>query len=233
MPADRLAAVLISHAHIDHVGSLPTIVAGVGGRHGRRGAGVDDAPTRRLAEIMLETPRGSNERARSGSACWPLGETDYAAGFDARGVYPPGRRGAPRAGPSGAPRRQVPHRGHEPARAVPPGVARARELRDPPTDEQSGATLLYTGDLGPVSDPQATLPHWGFDELEPADVVIMESTYGVARRGLAEGRRSLHGRERALQTAGRLRREDRRRGRVPPAALLQPRERPGARHADR
>jgi Cft2 family RNA processing exonuclease len=67
------------------------------------------------------------------------------------------------------------------------------------TDEESGATLLYTGDLGPVSDPQATLPHWGFDELEPADVVLMESTYGCADAVHAEGRRRLHGRERALQ----------------------------------
>jgi Cft2 family RNA processing exonuclease len=67
------------------------------------------------------------------------------------------------------------------------------------TEEQSGATLLYTGDLGPVSDPQMTLPQWGFDELEPADVVIMESTYGAADAVHAEGRRKLHGRERALQ----------------------------------
>jgi metallo-beta-lactamase family protein len=67
------------------------------------------------------------------------------------------------------------------------------------TEEESGATLLYTGDLGPVGDPQATLPHWGFDELEPADVVIMESTYGAADAVHAEGRRNLHGRERAVQ----------------------------------
>jgi Cft2 family RNA processing exonuclease len=67
------------------------------------------------------------------------------------------------------------------------------------TEEESGATLLYTGDLGPVSDPQATLPQWGFDELEPADVVLMESTYGAADAAQAEGRRTLHGRERALQ----------------------------------
>jgi Cft2 family RNA processing exonuclease len=67
------------------------------------------------------------------------------------------------------------------------------------TDEESGATLLYTGDLGPVTDPQATLPAWGFDELEPADLVIMESTYGAADAVHAEGRRALHGRERSVQ----------------------------------
>lgn len=49
------------------------------------------------------------------------------------------------------------------------------------TDEETGATLLYTGDLGPLTDPQLTLPEFGgVDQISAADLVVIESTYGKA-----------------------------------------------------
>ncbi len=57
-------------------------------------------------------------------------------------------------------------------------------------DTETGATLLYSGDLGPISDPQLTLPDFGgTGMIEGADVIIMESTYGLLRDEEREGRR--------------------------------------------
>ena len=49
------------------------------------------------------------------------------------------------------------------------------------TDSASGLSLLYTGDLGPISDSQLSLQDFGLDNIEAADVVITESTYGAPR----------------------------------------------------
>ena len=182
IPVDRLAAVLISHAHIDHVGSLPTIVAGVEAATEEQVSVWMTAPTRRLAEIMLEDSARIQRAREERLGVMALGETDYAPD-SMRAAYT--RRDAEEVLERALPA----HRGAK-FRIDDTGLL----VRFLPvshvlgscaihlTEEQSGATLLYTGDLGPVSDPQATLPHWGFDELEPADVVIMESTYGVPTR---------------------------------------------------
>lgn len=69
------------------------------------------------------------------------------------------------------------------------------------TDTDSGHTLLYTGDLGPITQPQLTLPDFGGTQLIPrADTVIMESTYGVLKDSEREGRKrpGLDGREREI-----------------------------------
>jgi metallo-beta-lactamase family protein len=199
VPTDRLAAVLVSHAHIDHVGSLPTILTAVERATDAEVGVWMSAPTKRLAEIMLQDSARIQHAREERLGVRALGESDYApdsmrAAYSRREAEQalervrPALRGAKfRVDDSGLLVRFLP-------------VAHvlgscAIHL----TEEHSGATLLYTGDLGPVSDPQATLPHWGFDELEPADIVIMESTYGAADAVQAEGRRSLHGRERAVQ----------------------------------
>jgi metallo-beta-lactamase family protein len=70
------------------------------------------------------------------------------------------------------------------------------------TDTENDQTLLYTGDLGPITDPQVTLPQYALGEMLGADVVIMESTYGLPPRDIDEGKRSrraLSGRERAVK----------------------------------
>ncbi|HET6551767.1 MAG TPA: MBL fold metallo-hydrolase [Solirubrobacter sp.] len=199
VPTDRLAAVLVTHAHIDHVGSLPTVLAAVEAATDLEVPVWMSAPTRRLAEIMLADSARIQRAREERLGVLALGDTDFPqdsmrAAYTRREAEEalervrPAQRGAKfRIDDTGLLVRCLP-------------VAHvlgscAFHL----TEEESGATLLYTGDLGPVADPQATLPHWGFDELEPADVVIMESTYGAADAALAEGRRSLHGRERAVQ----------------------------------
>jgi Cft2 family RNA processing exonuclease len=156
-------------------------------------------PTRRLAGIMLEDSARIQHAREERLDARALGGTDHApdsmrAAYGRRdaeaavaGVHVATRAAKLRLGESGLLVRFLPV----------PHVLGSCAIHL--TDEESGATLLYTGDLGPVSDPQATLPPWGFDELEPADLVVMESTYGAADAVHAEGRRALHGRERSVQ----------------------------------
>jgi Cft2 family RNA processing exonuclease len=199
VPADTLDAVLVGHAHVDHVGSLPTIVAGAEAATDREVPVWMTEPTKRLAEIMLDDSARIQRAREERLGVRALADTDYApesmrAAYTRRDVAEVMRgvrlaeRGAKfRIDDTSLLVRYLPV----------PHVLGSCAIHL--TEEETGATLLYTGDLGPVSDPQATLPHWGFDELEPADVVIMESTYGAADAAEAEGRRALHGRERALQ----------------------------------
>jgi Cft2 family RNA processing exonuclease len=199
VPTDNLAAVLISHAHIDHVGSLPTIVGAVEAATHEAVPVWMSAPTKALSEIMLQDSARVQHAREEHLDAAALGESDFApdsmrAAYTRRDVADTlervqlAERGVKfRLGDTGLLVRYLPV-SH---------VLGSCAIHI--TEEQSGATLLYTGDLGPVSDPQATLPHWGFDELEPADVVIMEATYGAADAVHAEGRRKLHGRARALQ----------------------------------
>ena len=199
VPADTLDAVLVGHAHVDHVGSLPTLVAGAEAATDREVPVWMTEPTKRLAQIMLDDSARIQRAREERLGARALADTDYApesmrAAYTRRDVAEVmGRvrlaeRGAKfRIDDTGLLIRYLPV----------PHVLGSCAIHL--TEEETGATLLYTGDLGPVTDPQATLPQWGFDELEPADVVIMESTYGAADAAEAEGRRALHGRERALQ----------------------------------
>jgi Cft2 family RNA processing exonuclease len=199
VPTDTLEAVLVGHAHIDHVGSLPTILGTFEAATDREVPVWMTEPTRRLAEIMLDDSARIQRAREERLGTQSLGDTDYAP-ESMRAAYT--RRDAEEV----IGRVRLAERGAKfriddtslLVRYLPvPHVLGSCAIHL--TEEESGATLLYTGDLGPVSDPQATLPQWGFDELEPADVVIMESTYGAADAVHAEGRRTLHGRERAVQ----------------------------------
>jgi Cft2 family RNA processing exonuclease len=199
VPADTLDAVLVGHAHVDHVGSLPTIVAGAEAATDREVPVWMTEPTKRLAEIMLDDSARIQRAREERLGVRALADCDYApesmrAAYTRRDVADVMRR--VRLAERGA-KFRVDDTGLLVRYLPVPHVLGSCAIHL--TEEETGATLLYTGDLGPVSDPQATLPHWGFDELEPADVVIMESTYGAADAAEAEGRRALHGRERALQ----------------------------------
>jgi Cft2 family RNA processing exonuclease len=199
----RLHAILLSHAHIDHVGSLPVL-------HREQSASQDEpipiymtAPTRELAEIMLGDSAKIQQK-RSELDCADLGFLDYGVGS-----------------------MEAAYRPHDVARVLDDEFVREVEpalaVRIPDTgfiarfvpvahvlgscaihltDDQTGQTLLYTGDLGPFEDPQATLPHFAMSELLTADMVIMESTYGAPPRDTGDGKRSrraLSGRESAIK----------------------------------
>jgi metallo-beta-lactamase family protein len=197
VPADRLHAVLVTHAHIDHVGSLPTILGAVEAGTEREVAVWMTAPSKRLAEIMLGDSARIQAAREEHLGAPELGRSDYPEGsmraaytrHDVESIVARTRIAQPAA------KFRIEDTSLLVRYLPVPHVLGSCAIHI--TEEESGATLLYTGDLGPVGDPQSTLPHWGFDELEPADVVLTESTYGSADATHREGRRQLHGRERA------------------------------------
>ena len=198
---DRLDAILISHAHIDHIGSLPLIHQHHSELAGHAIPVVMSEPTRALGEIMLnDSAKIQHYREQALSA---IAESDYGAGAmeaaysfpDVTACLDPGHMVI------ADQHKPIPIEGTSfVARFLP--VAHvlgscAIHLKDTDT----GATLLYSGDLGPLSEPQLTLPDFGGTQMiEGADVVIMESTYGLLSEEEREGRRrARHGRERATQ----------------------------------
>lgn len=197
----RLHAILLSHAHIDHVGSLPVL-------HREQSQAQHEpipvymtAPTRQLAQIMLEDSAKIQQHRETNKA--DLGYLDYGGGTmeaayrlaDVRRVLD-----------------------DEFVTEVSPGLAvpipdTSFVARFLPvahvlgscaihlTDTDNDQTLLYTGDLGPFGDPQATLPQYGLNEMLAADLVIMESTYGAQQAEFTDGRirRALTPREAAVK----------------------------------
>jgi metallo-beta-lactamase family protein len=198
----RLHGILLSHAHIDHVGSLPVL-------HREQSEAQHELipvyltePTRRLAQIMLEDSAKIQQHRELNPA--ERGFLDYAAGSmeaayrmaDVTRVLD-----------------------DEFVREVSPGLAvpvpdTSFVVRFLPvahvlgscaihlTDTDNDQTLLYTGDLGPIADPQVTLPQYSLGEMLPADLVLMESTYGAQQPEFTDGRsrrRSLAPREAAIK----------------------------------
>lgn len=196
-----LHAILISHAHIDHVGSLPILHKLVCAAQNDPVPVYMTAPTRDLTRIMLDDSAKIQQSRQT--AVRDVGYLDYAPGT-LPAEYGPADVNAVMDDDI--------LRDVQPARAVvvegTSFVARflpvshvlgscAIHLTDTDTDE----TLLYTGDLGPITDPQITLPQYSLNEMLAADTIIMESTYGRPQAHETEGkrRRGLTGRERALK----------------------------------
>jgi Cft2 family RNA processing exonuclease len=200
--ADRLHAILISHAHIDHVGSLPKLHLEQSAAQHERIPVYMTEPTRALAQIMLDDSAKIQQYRETSEA--ERAFLDYGQGA-MEAVYRPADV----------------HRvmSDEFVEVVAPALA----VRIPDTDFvvrfipvahvlgscaihltdiQSGQTLLYTGDLGPITDPQITLPHYGLGEMLPAHMVIIESTYGAQPMPFNDGkraRRALRPREAAVR----------------------------------
>ena len=198
----RLHGILISHAHIDHVGSLPVL-------HREQSEAQHEpipiymtAPTRRLASLMLEDSAKIQQHREANPG--DRGFLDYGAGT-MEAAYRP------------ADVRHV--LDDDFVREVSPGLAvpipdTSFVARFLPvahvlgscaihlTDTDNDQTLLYSGDLGPIADPQATLPQYALGEMLAADLVIMESTYGAQQPEFTDGRsrrRSLSPREAAVK----------------------------------
>ncbi len=203
---EQLHAILVSHAHIDHIGSLPLIHSLHSEMQGEAVPVVMTEPTRVLGEVMLNDSakiQHAREQTLSSLAESDFGDgamdaaysfTDVAACLSEEHLviaeqYKP-----------------VPIEGTGLiARFLPVShVLGSCAIHLTDNNSQTGATLLYSGDLGPLSEPQITLPDFGGTSmLDKADVVIMESTYGQLRAEEREGRRRAGaGRERATAILG-------------------------------
>lgn len=195
----RLDAILVSHAHVDHVGSLPLLVQ----EHARLQDGERPSvwmsePTRDLAQEMLAD--SAKIQHAKGRLLEDLADSDMAQeaikriAYDQRDVDEV--MGAVETVPPGHPK-QIPGT-QLMAKFIPvPHVLGSCAIHL--KDLQTGATLLYSGDLGPYTDPQSTLPEWTPGSVDAADVVIMESTYGKERDVEREGRKAPSSREAAVK----------------------------------
>lgn len=198
----RLHAVLLSHAHIDHVGSLPVLHRLQSETQHEPIPVYMTEPTRRLAQIMLEDSAKIQQFRELDKA--EVGFLDYGVGT---------MEAAYRLADVNRVLDDEFVRDVTPGLAVPiPGtsfVARfipvAHVLGSCAihlTDTENDQTLLYTGDLGPFGAPQATLPQYSLADMLAAHLVIMESTYGSRRPEFTDGRRarrSLSPREAAVK----------------------------------
>ena len=195
---DHLHGILLSHAHIDHVGSLPPLWSFHSAQQGSEVPIWMTAPTKDLAEIMLkDSAKIQHAREYERDA---LAESDFGQSMDP--VYTEADvnevlevvRTADAYAPVPIPDTTLV------AQFLPVSHVLgscAIHLRD----TESGHTLLYTGDLGPISQPQLTLPDFGGTQLiQHAETIIMESTYGVLKDHEREGRKrsGMDGREREI-----------------------------------
>jgi Cft2 family RNA processing exonuclease len=198
---EALDAIVISHAHIDHIGSLPLLHSEFQRHHGDDPLPVlMSEPTRRVGEVMLADSAKIQHKRRylTSGAMAELAQSDFAPQLDLKPAYDTREINA----------------------VLNDDVLRIIEPRQPflipgtsitvslipvahvlgscavhLTDNETGATLLYTGDLGPLTEPQRTLPDFdGVNGFAPADVVIMESTYAIPTDAEMEMRR-VDGRE--------------------------------------
>lgn len=196
LPAvEALDAIVISHAHIDHIGSLPVLHSEYQRHRDEPLPVLMSDPTRRVGETMMrDSAKIQHKRQYLTSGHYAeLAQSDFAPELDLKPAY-----GDP-----------------EVSDVLDDEVLHVIETRQPflipntniavrlipvahvlgscavhLTDNDTGATLLYTGDLGPLTESQRTLPDFdGVNGFEPADVVIMESTYAVPTDAEREMRR--------------------------------------------
>jgi Cft2 family RNA processing exonuclease len=196
---DQLHAILISHAHIDHIGSLPLIHRLHSDMQGEAVPVHMTEPTRVLGEVMLNDS-AKIQHARE-QALSSLAESDFGDGvMDAAYNFPDVAACLSEEHLLIAEQyKPVPIEGTNLIARFLPVSHVLGSCAIHLTDSMTGATLLYSGDLGPMSEPQVTLPDFGGTSmLDKADVLIMESTYGQLRAEEREGRRRAGaGRERA------------------------------------
>jgi metallo-beta-lactamase family protein len=172
-PADRLAAVVLSHAHIDHSGRLPLLC-----RAGFRGPILATEPTVELCKIMLSDSARIHEedarwkikrlRKRGKDASWvkPLYTTEDVHCILDRFVAVPFDE--PRELDGGA-RVTFVKAGH---------ILGAAIVRLDLPSSDGRRSLVYSGDLGVDSARLVGGPH----HVPCPDYLLIESTYGNRRR---------------------------------------------------
>lgn len=162
VPPPSLDAIVLTHAHLDHVGYLPLLV-----REGFRGEVVCTAATRALSRIVL--PDSARLQEREADLANARG---YSRHHPALPLYT--ERDAHRAIER---LRPVPYdEVREVASGITATMRRAGHILGSATVEVGlpSSTLLFTGDLGRSSHPLLRPP----DPPPAADAVIVESTYG-------------------------------------------------------
>jgi metallo-beta-lactamase family protein len=170
----RLNAVVLTHAHIDHSGRLPLLVA-----TGYRGPVYATHATLDLTEILLadlarleaeDVRRANRRRRRAGE---PAVEPLYTA-TDVDRLHD-------RARPLHLGRRQEVARGVH-ARLFEAGhILGSASLELTVDDAGRERTLVFSGDVGPCGAPILRDP----ERPRAADLVVMESTYGGRERAPA------------------------------------------------
>lgn len=167
-PPDSVDAVVISHAHIDHIGMLPLFV-----KRGFTGPIYATPATRDIARLMLEDAAGIEEQDAQYRAKHRIGAPDERQPLFTREDIPPViDQVVP-----------VPYaRSANTWKTVVPGVEvkmyDAGHILGSAISHVrwSGGALVYTGDVGPSHLP---LLHDPEIPTEDAGTLIMESTYGA------------------------------------------------------
>lgn len=165
VPPSQIDAVVLSHAHLDHCGWLPVLVAG-----GFTGRVIASAATRDLAEVMLlDSAHIQEEDARRAN------RGGWSRHRPARPLYDVAQA-----------RRAIEHivalPEHKPLAigAARIELATAGHLLGASTvtlRSDDGGTLVFSGDLGRADDPMMGAPA----PATQADVLLVESTYGNRR----------------------------------------------------
>lgn len=181
--AQGLSAIVVSHAHIDHVGSLPTLHPFQCNAQNEDIPIFMSEPTAELARIMLLDAAKVQERQRQSAR--DLADSDWSDAFDDHVAY-------------NAPTVETVMDAVEVldpvCRHTIPGTEIDIELLPVPhvlgacavvLREAGHSSLMYTGDLGPIAECQLTMPRFGdgVQHFPSVDLLIMEGTHGARQLG--------------------------------------------------
>jgi len=199
-PFDHLDAIIVSHAHIDHIGSLPVLFREYQRDREDKLPILMSEPTQRVGEIMMRDS-AKIQHKRQYQSFADLAQSDFAPELDLKPAYVDADiSDALEAVEVLDPRQPRVISGTRLTVKLLPVAHVLGSCAVHLTDNDTGATLLYTGDLGPLTETQRTLPDFdGVNGFDPADVVIMESTYALPSENELAGKRNLT-RDDALKT---------------------------------
>jgi Cft2 family RNA processing exonuclease len=182
---------VVSHAHIDHIGSLPVLYREYQRNREDQLPIFMSEPTQRVGEIMMRDS-AKIQHKRQFQTFAELAQSDFAPELDLKPAYVDADiNDALGAVETLDPRQPRVIPGTNFTVKLLPVAHVLGSCAVHLTDNATGATLLYTGDLGPLTDTQRTLPDFdGVNGFDPADVVIMESTYAKPNDNEQAGKRN-------------------------------------------
>jgi metallo-beta-lactamase family protein len=173
-PADSINAVLVSHAHIDHTGNLPTLV-----KHGFTGPIIASPATTDLCKYMLADSAHLQEKdvlfmAKRNHRRWSLGDLQTPEIVDPLYSVEDADRTLPlfQSAALAQPREIGPgltNRSYEVGHML-GSTAMVLDIKENGRER----TLAFSGDVGRFNLPITKDP----EPLPPCDYLIVESTYG-------------------------------------------------------